>query len=330
VPVLDLVLTEAPAQIDVLVAASRGKVDEALVGVLDQRSQAVDRVDTARERLQLVGHALVERDRAAWVDPAAVPGDLGGEAATRGARVGERASMLDELLSERPDLAQHRVGLLEREDAFGHVVMIENDVAAGQRLELADFDAVTLDAYGTLLELDDPVGSLAALVPDFGRTAVERAFLEEAAYYTAHAHEGRDATTLKQLRAECTDVFNRALGSDVTPEQFTGTLRFVFLPGVLDAVAALRKRGLEIAVVSNWDVALHSHLSTLEVVVVTSADAGVAKPDPAPLLLALERLAVQPSRTLHIGDGDADRASAAAAGVAFAPAPLVDAVAQWM
>lgn len=328
-PVLDLVLTEAPAQIDVLVAAPRGKVDETLVRVLDQRSQAVDRVDAAGERLQLVGHALVELDGGSRIDPPAVPRDLGSEAAACRARLGERAPMLDELLGERPDLAEHRVGLLEREDAFGHVVMIENDVAAGQRVELADVDAVTLDAYGTLLELDDPVGSLAAIVPGFDRAAVERAFLEEAAYYTAHAHEGRDPATLKQLRAKCTDVFNRALGSHVTPEQFTGTLRFVFLPGVLDAVAALRRRGLEIAVVSNWDVALHSHLAPLDVVVVTSADAGVAKPDPAPLLLALERLAIEPSRTLHVGDGDADRASAAAAGVAFAPAPLVEAVAQW-
>jgi HAD superfamily hydrolase (TIGR01549 family) len=329
VPILDLVLTETPAQIDILPAAPRGKVDEALVGILDQCSQAMDRVDATGERLQLVRHALVKLDGRSRVDSAAVPRDLGGEATARRAGLGERSPMRDELLGERPDLAEQRVGLLEREDTFGHVVMIENDVAAGQRVELAEVDAVTLDAYGTLLELDDPVGSLAAIVPGFDRVAVERAFLEEAAYYTEHAHEGRDPSTLKQLRAKCTDVFNRALGSDVTPEQFTGALRFVFLPGALDAVAALRKRGLEIAVVSNWDVALHSHLAPLDVVVVTSADAGVAKPDPAPLLLALDRLAIDPRRTLHIGDGDADRASAAAAGVAFAPAPLVEAVAQW-
>jgi HAD superfamily hydrolase (TIGR01509 family) len=329
VPVLDLVLTQTPAQVDVFVAPPRREVDQPFVGVLDQRSEAMDRVYATSERLQLVRDSLVELGRHSRIDPTAVPGNLSSEASSSRARLRQRAAMLDQLTRKRPDLMEQRVRLLEREDAFGHVVMIENDVAAGQRVKLADLDAVTLDAYGTLLELDDPVGSLAAIVPSFDRNAVERAFLEEAAYYADHAHEGRDPRTLKQLRAECTQVFNRALGSDVTPDQFTGALRFVFLPGVLDAVATLRRHGLDIAVVSNWDVALHTHLAPLDLVVVTSADAGVAKPDPAPLLLALDRLRVDPTRTLHIGDGDADRASAAAAGAAFVPAPLPEAIAQW-
>ena len=209
------------------------------------------------------------------------------------------------------------------------MAMIENDVTAGQRLELADYDAVTLDAYGTLLELEDPVGALAEIVPGYARADVERAFLAEAAYYAAHAHEGRDRATLAKLRADCTDVFNDALGSRVSPEEFAGTLRFVFLPGALEAADALRRRGLELAVVSNWDVELREHLAPLDVLVVTSADVGVAKPDPASLRLATERLGVEPARTLHIGDADADRESAAAAGTSFAPAPLEQAMAQW-
>jgi FMN phosphatase YigB (HAD superfamily) len=207
--------------------------------------------------------------------------------------------------------------------------MIENDVTAGQRLELADFDAVTLDAYGTLLQLDDPVGALAELVPAFDRAAVERAFREEAAYYTAHAHEGRDRGALARLRSDCTDVFNTALGSSVSPEEFTRALRFAFLQGALEAVASLRRRGLELAVVSNWDIELREHLAPLDVLVVTSADVGVPKPDPAPLRRAAEQLGVDLSRTLHIGDGEADRQSAAAAGTAFTPAPIEEAVARW-
>jgi HAD superfamily hydrolase (TIGR01509 family) len=207
--------------------------------------------------------------------------------------------------------------------------MIENDVTAGQRLELADFDAVTLDAYGTLVELADPVGALAEILPGFGRADVDCAFREEAAYYAAHAHEGRDRATLAKLRADCTDVFNRALGSHLSPEEFTGALRFVFLPGALEATVALRRRGLALAVVSNWDIELREHLSPLDVLVVTSADAGVAKPDPAPLQLAIGQLGVEPERTLHIGDAEADRESAAAAGTAFAPAPIEEAAARW-
>jgi FMN phosphatase YigB (HAD superfamily) len=207
--------------------------------------------------------------------------------------------------------------------------MIENDVTAGQRLELADFDAVTLDAYGTLVELDDPVGALAEIVLEFDPADVGRAFREEAAYYAAHAHEGRDGKTLAKLRADCTDVFNRALGSRVTPKEFANALRFVFLPGAREAANGLRRLGLEVAVVSNWDIELRDHLSSLDVVVVTSAEVGVPKPDPAPLRLAIDRLRVEPARTLHIGDGEADRESAAAAGTAFAPAPIGEALAGW-
>jgi FMN phosphatase YigB (HAD superfamily) len=313
----------------VLVAAQSGEVDQPFVGILDDRTEAMYGIHAARKPLQLLRDAFVELGRGARVDAASVPGHLRRDPAARRARLRQRPPAIDELLSQRPDLLEQRIRLLEREDAFRHMAMIENNVTAGQRLELADFDAVTLDAYGTLLELDDPVGALAEIVPKFERADVAGAFREEAAYYAAHAHEGRDGRTLAKLRADCTDVFNRALGSRVTPEQFAGALRFRFLPGALEAADGLRRRGLEVAVVSNWDIELRDHLAPLDVVVVTSAEAGVPKPDPAPLRLAIDRLRVGPSRTLHIGDGEADRESAAAAGTAFAPAPIDEALAQW-
>jgi HAD superfamily hydrolase (TIGR01509 family) len=202
-------------------------------------------------------------------------------------------------------------------------------VAAGQRVELADLDAVTLDAYGTLLELDDPVGRLAELVPGFPRDEIDRAFRVEAGYYAEHAHEGRDAASLTQLRNDCTAVFNRALGSTVSPKEFVEALRFAFLPGALEAVDAIRRRGLAVAVVSNWDVELCTHLAPLDVLVVTSADAGAPKPSPRPLALALTRLDIDRNRTLHIGDSDADSECARAAGVSFAPAPVAEVVGRW-
>jgi HAD superfamily hydrolase (TIGR01509 family) len=210
------------------------------------------------------------------------------------------------------------------------MTMIENDVTAGQRLELAAIDAVTLDAYGTLLELDDPVRFLSALTPEFDAADVARAFREESEYYRAHAHEGRDEETLLDLRRRCTDVFNRALGSTLTPTEFVGALRFVFLPNAIEAVEFFRARGIDVAVVSNWDVNLADHLAPLDVMVVTSAEAGAAKPDPAPLRLALERLRVAPARALHVGDSAADAESAKAAGTAFAPSPLGEVLARWM
>jgi nicotinate-nucleotide--dimethylbenzimidazole phosphoribosyltransferase len=52
-------------------------------------------------------------------------------------------------------------------------------------------------------------------------------------------------------------------------------------------------------------------------VVVTSVDAGAAKPDPASLTEALRRLGAAPERAVYIGNAPADRDAAIAAGVEF-------------
>ena len=59
---------------------------------------------------------------------------------------------------------------------------------------------------------------------------------------------------------------------------------------------------------------------------VTSAEAGAPKPDPAVFTCALELLHVRPERALHIGDSDSDEQAAVATGMHFAPAPLAQAV----
>ncbi|HZB22880.1 MAG TPA: HAD-IA family hydrolase [Gaiellaceae bacterium] len=200
-------------------------------------------------------------------------------------------------------------------------------MTAGQRL--AEIDAVTVDAFGTLLELPDPIGSLARLLPGVDRDTIAHAFRAETSFYIPRSHQGRDPETLASLRAESTRVFNDAAGSSLTPEQYIGALEFAFIDGTLDALERLRARGLSLCVVSNWDIGLHDWLAGLGVPVVTSADAGAPKPDPAPFRRALELLATRPERTLHVGDGESDRAGAAAMGMRFAPAPLAEAVGAW-
>jgi len=62
-----------------------------------------------------------------------------------------------------------------------------------------------------------------------------------------------------------------------------------------------------------------SGVSDLLQVVVTSVDVGVAKPDPRPIEVAMERLGLtDPQRVLFIGDESTDREAAAAAGVHYA------------
>jgi HAD superfamily hydrolase (TIGR01509 family) len=202
---------------------------------------------------------------------------------------------------------------------------------------LAELDAVTIDAYGTLVRLADPVPSLreglAALGVERDAEAVARAFAKESAYYREHSFEGRDEASLYDLRHRCVAIILDELESDLAPEAFVdgfvAAMRFELLPSAGAALASLRRHGLALAVVSNWDYGLAQHLQDLglgNVTVVTSAEAGAPKPDPAVFTLALEFLQVQPDRALHIGDSDSDEAGARAAGMHFAPAPLARAV----
>jgi HAD superfamily hydrolase (TIGR01509 family) len=204
-------------------------------------------------------------------------------------------------------------------------------------MRAADLDAVTIDAYGTLVELADPVPLLRAGLAELGverdQQAVARAFAQEVAYYRERSHEGRDDETLLALRRECVAVILRELDSDLAPEAFVdgfvSAMRFSFLPGAREAVERLQRLGLAVAVVSNWDVGLREQLRGLGLdglTVVTSAEAGAPKPDPAVFLRALSELGVRPDRALHVGDSEADDEGARAAGMRFAPAPLASAL----
>jgi HAD superfamily hydrolase (TIGR01662 family) len=200
-----------------------------------------------------------------------------------------------------------------------------------------NLDAVTLDAYGTLVELDGHIerlrSSLAAAGADVGRAEVERAFEVEVAYYAEHKCGAADDPALATLRRDCARAFTAALGLELDfATAFADAIRFRPLPGVVEALAELRARGLALAVVSNWDCGLARELDRAGIavdVVVTCAGAGVAKPAPGIFHEALKRLGVTARRTLHVGDDSTDKEGAAAAGLHYAPAPLADVVAAW-
>ena len=195
-----------------------------------------------------------------------------------------------------------------------------------------DVDAVTIDAYGTLVTLRDPVPALRAALAAHGvardPASVRQAFAAEVAYYVPRAHEGRDPESLAALRLACTHVFLDAAGADAVDADvfpFVASLAFDLVPGGREACDDLSRAGLRLCVVSNWDIGLPEHLDRLglDLPVVTSAEAGAAKPDPAVFALALERLGVAvAARAVHVGDAAADEAGAHAAGLRFEPAPL--------
>ena len=196
-------------------------------------------------------------------------------------------------------------------------------------------EAVTVDGFGTLVQLDDPVQHLDQALRSHGMTApgdrIAHAFRLEADYYRPRSHEGRGAVSLARLRLDCVAVFLRELDADIGPhafvDDFIDALRFELVPGAREALVLLRDAGISLACVANWDVSLHEELRRLGVsqifgVVVTSADVGVAKPDPAIFAHALSTLGVDPSRGVHVGDESVDSEGAIAAGMRFEPIPL--------
>lgn len=133
------------------------------------------------------------------------------------------------------------------------------------RMLFAELDAVTLDAFGTLLRLVDPVPALHRLLRrcELERSVeeIETAFRTEGAYYRSRSLHGRDGPSLAALREECAGVFLRALGAvspgDDFADGYVSALVFAPMPGTERVLRDLRRRGLELAVISNWDVGLH-------------------------------------------------------------------------
>lgn len=208
---------------------------------------------------------------------------------------------------------------------------------------LADLDAVTLDANGTLIRLIDPVPKLDQALREraIERPAgeIRRAFEAEGAVYATRALEAHDPAAFATVQRECTGVFLDELGaSELEAAEFAtfyvAAMQFEVLPGVHESLRRLERLGLTLAIVANFDLTLQERLEQLGLAsafstVVTPADAGAAKPSPRIFELALERLGVSPPRALHIGDGRSDEEGARAAGMEFAWAPIPTALASW-
>jgi putative hydrolase of the HAD superfamily len=181
--------------------------------------------------------------------------------------------------------------------------------------------AVLLDALGTLLELEPPAPRLREeLASRVGARVslpqAQAAIGAEIAYYRAHLDEGRDRASLASLRRRCAEVLVDALpagarellpAGDGAVELLLASLRFRSFPDALTALARLRAGGVRLVVVSNWDVSLHAALERVGLSpyldgVVTSAEAGARKPDPAVFERALTVAGVPASAAVHVGD----------------------------
>jgi putative hydrolase of the HAD superfamily len=193
--------------------------------------------------------------------------------------------------------------------------------------------AILLDAMGTLLTFEPPAPLLRAalrerLGVDVGAEAAWRAIRAEIAYYRAHLHEGADPAGLAALRRASAEAMRPELpspaaeaGGGLLTAALLDSLRFVAYPEVPDALRALRRLGLRLVVVSNWDVSLHERLAETGLAAlvdgaVASAEIGSAKPDPAIFAHALALAGVTAADAWHVGDSPAaDVQGARAAGL---------------
>jgi len=202
-------------------------------------------------------------------------------------------------------------------------------------------EAITFDATGTLFH-SPRLGEIyseilgrhgIAVDPETARRLVREVWQELACRATPEqdrftAHEGgargwwlrfveRFAERLEApppsrfAAAELFARFARADAWEVFPE----------VPAVL---AELRARGLQLAVISNWDERLPAVLDGLGLsehfaAIVTSGEAGVEKPDRRIFDHALGLLGIPPERAIHVGDREVeDCEGALAAGLSAA------------
>jgi putative hydrolase of the HAD superfamily len=189
--------------------------------------------------------------------------------------------------------------------------------------------AALLDALGTLVELERPWPHLVAELRARGVSASEdeakRAMLAEMAYYKANHDDASDRAGLEDLRRRCAAIVRDELGTTLPVEEveeaMLAAIRFRPYPEVPGVLRALRERGARLVVVSNWDVSLHdvlerTRLRPLLDAVVTSAEFGAAKPDPAIFAHALELAGARATDAVHAGDDvEADVHGARAAGI---------------
>ena len=180
---------------------------------------------------------------------------------------------------------------------------------------------MSLDALGTLVALDPPWVHLAHALGTEADERLVRAVRAEMSYYRDHSHLGRDADSLAELRRRCARLLSDELGREVDVETMMASIRFRPFDDAIPALDSLDSLGVRLVCVSNWDCSLGDVLAACGLAdrldaVITSAEVGVRKPDPAIFEHAAELLGCQPRDMMHVGDTpEEDLAGARAAGM---------------
>ncbi len=182
--------------------------------------------------------------------------------------------------------------------------------------------AVFFDVGGTLIHTD-PRTWLPRVLERFSETAdwhrLPQAAREAYAFYEAHHMAARDREAAIALWREFDRRLLAGLGvldperiADWLVENWRDPDLWPKTPGTPEVLAELRRRGLRLAAVSNWDVLLPEILEAMGLAgfferIYASALLGVQKPDPAIYQRALAEFELRPGEVLFVGDRpDAD------------------------
>ncbi len=152
------------------------------------------------------------------------------------------------------------------------------------------------DSYGTLLEMDDFYGRLqrnfARLGAQFPPDVIKRAAHAEMRHYMSGARLANTLESWNNLRHDCALILETAIREqghkiELSAEQvmqiLSDSVVYQPFPGVKATLAALKKRGVRLGVLSNWDFKLQNALEDAELApffdfALSSAQAGTEKP----------------------------------------------------
>jgi phosphoglycolate phosphatase len=174
------------------------------------------------------------------------------------------------------------------------------------RAVLFDFDGTLADSYAAI------TASVNHVLQYHGRPALTEQYVR-----TLVGHG------LEQLMLAILPEIDPAVGARLYREHHPTVMEShtKLLPGVIDGLAALKQAGIKLGVCSNKPAYFtRALLGMLKIdayfdVVLGPDDVGAAKPDPAMLLKALEKLGVPKEEALYIGDMEVDIDTGRRAGV---------------
>ncbi|HEX3719247.1 MAG TPA: HAD-IA family hydrolase [Verrucomicrobiae bacterium] len=180
------------------------------------------------------------------------------------------------------------------------------------RQDLAAIRAVTFDVGGTLLEPWPSVGHVyAEIAAKHGvHVPAEKLDRQFAAAWKAKKNFGYSAAEWSDLVIQTFDGLapppSEALFSDLY-SHFASATPWRIFDDVLPCLQRLKRRGLKLGVISNWDERLRPLLHALELdeyfdVVIVSSETGRHKPDAGIFDAATASLGVSAETILHVGD----------------------------